>query len=138
MEIEFHDGPEGLTEAEALFRIVHRLPSTPATEEAAAELERQALGRLGDESEQVRSLLKNPSLLQHLRELKHRYLGPSNRELELARQRSEALERANRAEKASFEALADMAAVTRERDEARQELARVQSELASLRNDVSR
>jgi hypothetical protein len=42
--------------------------------------------------------------------------------MELSKQRSEALERAERAEQSSFEALAEMSRVERERDAARKEL----------------
>ncbi len=47
-----------------------------------------------------------------------RWFGPSCREQQLSRQRIEALERAKRAERSSFESLAEMARVPRERDDA--------------------
>ncbi len=62
-----------------------------------------------------------------------RLFGPSRRELRLAAQRSAALERAARAERASFEALAETARVARERDEARARILELESELAALR-----
>ncbi|MCC7410189.1 MAG: hypothetical protein IT495_00940 [Gammaproteobacteria bacterium] len=55
--------------------------------------------------------------------------GPSRRELAMARQRSEALARAERAERSAFEALAETARVGRERDEALQRLAELQARL---------
>ncbi|MGE0482755.1 MAG: hypothetical protein AB7Q81_01300 [Gammaproteobacteria bacterium] len=49
--------------------------------------------------------------------------GPSRREVMLSEQRSAALERAERAERSAFEALAETARVARERDEALARLA---------------
>jgi hypothetical protein len=48
--------------------------------------------------------------------------GPTGAEMELSKQRSDALDRADRAERSSFEALAEMARVGRERDEAMKKL----------------
>ena len=59
--------------------------------------------------------------------------GPSRREQRLAAQRSAALERANRAERSSFEALAETARVARERDAARLRIAELERELDELR-----
>jgi chromosome segregation ATPase len=56
-------------------------------------------------------------------------VGPSRSEMELARQRIEALERAERAERSSFEALAETARVGRERDELVAEVERLQAAL---------
>jgi len=130
MKIEFEAGSAGLLEAESLFRISLRLPSTAASLACASELERSALSRLDTaEAERLRGLGSGEEPGGGL-SFWSRLTGPSKRELDLGRQRSEALERADRAEKASFEAVADMAAVERERDIVRAELEALRAEVA--------
>ena len=62
-----------------------------------------------------------------------RLFGPSRREQQLAAQRSDALERASRAELSSFEALAETTRVARERDAAHARIAELEIELHALR-----
>ncbi len=63
-------------------------------------------------------------------------IGPSNRELELSRQRHELVERAERAEKSAFESLAETAELGRERDELKQQLQEIQAELAKYKENA--
>ena len=60
--------------------------------------------------------------------------GPSRRERLLSEQRIAALERAARAERSSFEALAETARVARERDAARVRVAELELELQQIRH----
>lgn len=61
----------------------------------------------------------------------HSLFGPSRRELMLSRQRSEALARAERAERSSFESLAETARVARERDAALERIRELEEQLAA-------
>jgi len=60
-------------------------------------------------------------------------LGPSRREMMLSQQRIDALDRAQRAEAVSFDALAETAKVGRERDQALQRIKALEAELAELK-----
>jgi len=64
-------------------------------------------------------------MLDRLRSL----LGPNDRELALSRQRREAIDRAERAERSAFEALAETAEVGRERDALRVRVRELETEL---------
>ncbi len=64
-----------------------------------------------------------------------RYLaGPSHREMELSRQRRELIERADHAETMAFEALAESAELSRERDSIFKKLKELEAELSSLKH----
>lgn len=60
-------------------------------------------------------------------------LGPSRREMMLSQQRIDALERAQRAEAASFESLAETAKVGRERDQTLERVRELEAEVAELK-----
>ena len=64
-------------------------------------------------------------------------LGPSRLEEDLSTQRSEALERADRAERSAFEALAETARIVRERDRLKAETERLQQEVARLESELT-
>jgi hypothetical protein len=59
-----------------------------------------------------------------------RTLGPSKIEEDLSAQRSEALDRADRAERSAFEALAETTRIARDRDRLAAEIERLRAELA--------
>lgn len=56
--------------------------------------------------------------------------------MELSKQRYEALDRADRAERSSFEALAEMVTVGRERDELREKLGVLQLRTKQLEDEI--
>ncbi len=64
-------------------------------------------------------------------------MGPSRREVRLSKQRIAALERAERAEAISFEALAETAKVGRERDEALKKLEELEKTLAETQRKLN-
>lgn len=59
--------------------------------------------------------------------------GPSRRELVLSKQRIELIERAEHAEATAFEALAEMAEVGKQRDEALKKIKDLEEEIARLK-----
>jgi hypothetical protein len=61
-----------------------------------------------------------------------RTLGPSRLEEDLSQQRSAALERADRAERSAFEALAETTRIGRERDQLKAEVERLRASVATL------
>lgn len=63
-------------------------------------------------------------------------IGPSRRELELSKQRHELIARSERAENSAFEALAESAEISRERDELKHKLKELEAELAKYRENV--
>jgi hypothetical protein len=64
-------------------------------------------------------------------------MGPSRREVRLSKQRIAALERAERAEAISFEAVAETAKVGRERDEALKKLEELEKTLAETQRKLN-
>ncbi len=64
------------------------------------------------------------------------FFGPSKRELELSRQRQALIERAEHAENSAFEALAETADIGRERDELKNKLKQLESEIAKLQEQA--
>jgi hypothetical protein len=136
---EFSDGPKGYIQAESLVRIVRRLRTTADSDQLCDELERSALDHLkdsGSELARVRELIdvEAPTWPARAFAAWHRFWGPSSREMELSKQRGDALERAERAEHSSFEALAEMAKVERERDAAGKEIAILRQRIDRLEN----
>lgn len=139
MRIEFGEGAKGHAEVESLLRIIRRLRTTPESDHLREELERSAFDHLtGSEAEMARirdlTAAQNPSWPVRAADLWQRFWGPSSHEMALSKQRSDALERADRAERSSFEALADMARVGRERDEANKEIEILRRRLDQLEN----
>ena len=143
MRIEFSKGMQGHIEVESILRIAHRLRETAESLQLRADLEHRALTHLqGDDRELARMrellALDRPSWLARSAVVWHRFWGPSDREMELSKQRSDALERAERAEHSSFEALADMARVGRERDAANAELEKLRWRVGELENEFEK
>lgn len=62
-----------------------------------------------------------------------RVLGPGKREIELSKQRRQLIIRAERAEASAFEALAETAAVGRERDRLKEKLKRLEADIKKRR-----
>lgn len=138
MNIEFDEGESGFWEARALLAILRRAGAHATNaadlelidflkEAAATHMERPEF------SEQRARIGGTPSdwpTWSLVKQFWRRTLGPSRLEAELSQQRSAALERAERAERSAFEALAETARVGRERDQARVELARLKQTLA--------
>lgn len=139
MQISFSEGETGFHEALALRRVVrHAVASDPgdAAEiqmldalQAAAEA---ALAR-PEYAPLVAAAETQPDEAPAGRGWWRRLFGPSRREMLLSAQRGAALERAQRAEQSSFEALAETARVARERDEARARITELEQALAEAR-----
>ena len=71
-------------------------------------------------------------------QLWRRTLGPSQLEEDLSAQRSEALERADRAESSAFDAMAEAAQTARERDHLQEEVDRLKAALKALETQLAR
>ncbi len=138
MEIKFADGEAGFHEASALQAIGRYALDCDPTDSN----EIQVIGTLqaaGDhyvtraEFDGLRERVENQSTDTSnagTRDSIWRILfGPSRRELLLSEQRSAALGRAERAEQSSFDALAEMARIARERDEALARVAELEKSL---------
>ena len=132
MKIKFDPGAAGFHEAEVLRAMVrhylrttepggrqaeflHSLEELAREELESPEFDELRAMRSGEEDWSLPAV--ETSVGSHLRGLFSALTGPSRREMELSRQRIEAMDRAQRAEIASFEALAETAQVARERDE---------------------
>ncbi len=139
MKIDFDEDEAGFYEARALFSLTrearhvlhahHDLELLQFLHDAAGE--HMARGefdglraRVGISDEVWPSF----SIIKHLW---RRTVGPTDVETDLSEQRSAALERAERAERLIFEALAESAKLARERDEARAEALRLRQALAA-------
>jgi hypothetical protein len=139
VKVEFSKGKKGYAEAENLLRIARELGTTPDTDRLRVELERRALEHLEDdelELARVREVMasEQPGPMARLAAAWHRFWGPSSGEMELSKQRGEALDRADRAERSSFEALAETAQVGRERDEALKNVELLRERLEQFEN----
>ena len=139
MKLEFSKGKEGYAQAENLLRIARQLGTTADTNRVLNELERHALEHLADDEAElarVREALASglPAPMARLAAAWHRFWGPSSSEMALSKQRSDALDRAERAERSSFEALAEMAQVGRERDEALKNIELLRERLEQFEN----
>jgi hypothetical protein len=140
MKIDFEEGEAGYHEARALHILVSAALEAKLhpdaqplldflRESATAHLSRPEYAALRETHGIGGAPWPTFSTLNHLW---RRLVGPEQRESDLSQQRSEALTRAERAEKSAFEALAETARIGRERDQARSEVARLQQELATL------
>jgi len=137
MKIKFDPGAAGFHEAEVLRTVVrhflrttepggrrteflHSLEGLAEEQMAAPEFADLRARRSADEDWTLAPV--EASLGSRIRSLFSALTGPSRREMDLSRQRIEAIDRAQRAEIASFEALAETSQVARERDELRRQL----------------
>lgn len=137
MEIKFSDGEAGFYEASALRDLVRRARGQKASDAATTALLERLQGLA--EAHLARpefSQLTAPQMdsTNDERSWWRTWFGPSATEKQLSAQRAAALERAERAERSSFEALAETARVGRERDEARGRVAALEAELSALRS----
>lgn len=124
MKIIFEPGEKGFHEAYELKKMVHfyanahhegeRSPTLEGVEMTADErLDRPEFEQLLEAAE-ARELEQKAQTEGRLRSWWHDLMGPSTGEQEMAAQRLEALDRAQRAESACFEALADAEEIRRE------------------------
>ncbi len=141
MEIRFGDDASGFREALTFHRLVRQAQDLDPVDSDAiqlldtlrvaseAHLARPEFAHLSARAEREAEAQADPAGDS----LWRRWFGPSRREQMLSAQRSAALERAERAERSAFEALAETARAARERDEA---LARVRELEARLAADA--
>lgn len=139
MKLEFGKDTKGFGEAEHLLRITRQLGTTPETDRVRLELERHALDHLAHDDVELARVqevlaMQSRALMARLARAWRRFWGPSSVEVELSRQRIDALERADRAERSSFESFAEMARMGRERDEAIEDLKVLQQQLDNIEN----
>jgi len=143
MKIEFEPGAAGFREATHLQRLtrVYRTSQTGGSDMLAfvENLEIQA-GQHADREEFAglrEQLPAEDTPVVTSRGLAKRVLGvifrPSPVEMELSAQRSEAMERAERAEALAFDAMAEMARTNQARDEALSRISALEAELSSAR-----
>ena len=143
MRIDFEDGESGFFEARAVAAVVQvaRTAELDADARDLLEFLSQSAARHVARTEFEGLRNKHGSSAEIwptfsvLKQLWRRTVGPSTLESSLSQQRSEALERAERAEHSAFEALAETAKVARERDQALAEAARLRSDVA-VRNSA--
>jgi hypothetical protein len=143
VKIEFSEGSGNLLEAEDLLRVLHYLSMTPSAEILRGEI-------IGQVFDQFRSQPDGRSRIEHLTDGPTRGIvgrlaalwrgikGPSHGEIALSKQRHDALDRADRAERSSFEALAEMATVGRERDAMRNDIEVLQLRIKQLEYAISK
>lgn len=140
MNVEFDDGESGFWEARALYAMAtHYVVKSPQDgdealldflkDAALTHMNRPEYHKLREEVGISEPEWPSWSLVNNFW---RRTLGPSRREEDLSEQRSAALERAERAERSAFEALAEAARVARDRDQLKAEIERLRQELAGL------
>lgn len=137
MKLKFSEGKEGYTEAENFVRIARQLSATGDTDRLRDELERHARDHLANDQQELSRVddalaAESSSWVTRVSATWHRIWGPTSAEMELSKQRSDALDRADRAERSSFESLAEMSRVGRERDAAIKQLKVLQQRLDDL------
>jgi hypothetical protein len=138
MNIEFAAGESGFQEACALLALTH----LAAAGDPASSAEIQLLDVLVSAAERHRARpefrelrLRHEARSARLRGAEESWwralLGPTRREILLSEQRGAALERAARAERSSFEAVAETARIARERDELKARVHELEAALAA-------
>jgi len=145
MNIEFDDGESGFWEARTLYGMAlhHVGKSHQAGDDALLEfLKDAALSHMNRaEYAQLRERVgvSEPEwpTWSIVNNFWRRTLGPSRLEEDLSTQRSEALERADRAERSAFEALAETTRIARERDRLAAEIERLRAELTRRAPDLA-
>ena len=138
MEIKFADGEAGFHEASALQAIGRYALDCDPTDSNELQVI-STLRAAGDQyvtrdefsglRERVEKQSADASKAGTRDSIWRILFGPSRRELLLSEQRSAALGRAERAEQSSFEALAEMARIARERDAALAQAAELEKSL---------
>lgn len=146
MDIEFDDDESGFWEARAVYAMAsgfhpgHQQEGDRALvdflkEASLAHMNREAYAELRAAAGVRDGVWPSWSLLNHLW---RRTFGASQLEEDLSAQRSEALARAERAEHAVFDALADAAEMTADRDHWRAEADRLAAQIAILEVQLAR
>ena len=146
MDIEFDDDDAGFWEARAVYAMVSgfhpgqqregdRALVDFLKEASLAHMNREAYAGLRAAAGVRDGVWPSWSLLS---QVWRRSFGASQLEEELSAQRSEALARAERAEHAVFDALADAADVAAERDHWRAEAERLTAQIATLEVQLAR
>ncbi len=147
MKIKFDSGAAGFYEALVLQEIVHHyLNEKRPTGEQEKFLE--SLLKLVDDhaaSPEFDELREKHPPMERVPKVEEEYpagqnilsfwrsmFGPGHNEMELSRQRIEAMDRAQRAEVASFDALAETVKVARQRDEAKKQIKELKARIAEL------
>jgi hypothetical protein len=145
MNIEFDDGESGFWEARTLYDMAlhYVAKSQQAGDQALLEFLKDAALSHMNRAEYAALRedvgVSNPewpdwSIVNHFW---RRALGPSRLEEDLSAQRSAALERADRAERSAFEALAETTRIARERDRLQAETERLRQEVARLEAELT-
>lgn len=145
MNIEFDDGESGFWEARTLYDMAlhYVAKSQQAGDQALLEfLKDAALSHMNrPEYAKLREDVgvSNPEWPDWsiVNNFWRRALGPSRLEEDLSTQRSAALERADRAERSAFEALAETTRIARERDRLKAENERLQQEITRLEAELT-
>jgi hypothetical protein len=140
MQIVFGDDAGGFREARTFYRLLRQAQDLDPVDSGAiqlldslraateAHLARPEFAALEERAEELDDAAPAPATAGSLW---RRWLGPSRREQMLSAQRSAALERAERAERSAFEALAETARVARERDAALARVGDLEARLAA-------
>lgn len=140
MNIDFDDGESGFWEARTLYAMAtHYVVKSPQEgdealldflkDAALTHMNRLEYAKLREEVGISEPEWPTWSLVNNFW---RRTLGPSRLEEDLSQQRSAALERADRAERSAFEALAETARIGRDRDQLKAEVERLRQELARI------
>jgi hypothetical protein len=141
MQIDFAAGEAGYREARdlrAMVRYLEQNTATGAFSPLLMERLMEACERHMGRPEFAELCAREPPLtdrrpwLLRLKTAWEALRGPSLREMELGHQRSDALERADRAERAGFDALSEAARNARERDLALSRVEALERQLADL------
>lgn len=141
MKVEFQEGAAGFDEAMellAMVRLAREHGRGTHDEALLGELEHCARGFIAREEFAALAAAPDspapggPEAAPGPWAVLRQWLGPSRRELELALQRKAALDRAQRAERSAFEALAETARVARERDQALAEVLALEQRVAEI------
>lgn len=136
MKIEFSPGAAGFHEAHELKKCIHRYALAEHAGQRGNIL--QAFEQAADEQmerPEFASLMDNAVIedrdeerrISPLRVWWDNLMGPSSREQELALQRMEALDRAQRAEAATFDAMSETARLSHEVDALRERIRRLEA-----------
>lgn len=143
MNIEFDEGESGFWEARTLRVVARRAAAYVRNKsdlELLAFLEEAATTHMERaEFVDLKAMLQPDPPVSPWPWLEfawRRLWGPSRIEAELSEQRGAALDRADRAERSAFEALAETARVGRERDQLRAEVERLKKEVTRLESDL--
>ncbi len=146
MKLQFAEGETGFYEAQDLRNIARHVLSELDPNDfnvgLVTHLEHLAEEHmLSDEFAELRMLEyeeDSPSISRKMRTFLGQLTGPSERELELGRQRSVAIGRAQRAEHASFETIAENAKLSQEKQEAHNKISQLEQKIDELQRLIDK